>query len=827
MFQNPELQAKIKDSSSLNTQAQIIAEWNLNTFNNIKKIGNYRYRPTVSSPTQANWGVPAGVFDETDALNAYTNATDSDIVVDGGSNENNIPQVFLSQDVKKSLLYSLEDCFYRFRPRSGINKILFLNNKKFNIFSKDMFRRPRYYASSPEDKFKYWTSYRKESGQSQDKFFINNIKFVETGSQVSATFTTSVSHNLKVSDEVFVKAGLANSSLNFLPKTYKITSIPSGTKFTVSESATVFDELTGDIVGSGGQSITVTGSEVSDVLVYITRLSTERGISFSQAVGGVTKNYISDAAPFAVYQNEMPTNRIVLKMQTNVGTVDLGPFRNEASEYSDPFFGDANKTVPDSWKVQYLNSSNEWVDLQGNEEALELDETAVGADGYVELSYGLIIPEEYKEIFIYAGNFLAENSLPSAAPNGYAYLVQSGESLGEFNIWVDGEWEQFSPVYGWQKEGAEPNRLTNYVTELVNPDYFVDGGETIYRELQYIKGLRVVVESMNTNQSTFDLIEMSPRLTVDITERSESIDITKGSSDIGNSGLLVSGLVVSSGQLEIFDYDNAFGKYNNESILAIKNSAGNIQYSVASNNLQVKVFDIIFDDDGIGYHVPIKTMYSDGFPDVSSQSRSVSINLRDGFFYLESMTAPELLFSKASLSFVIASLMDSIGFSNYQFKRIEDKDEPIIPYFFVKPNTNVAEVLEALALSTQTAIFFDEYNNLTLMSKEYLMPDPADRSIDYTFYGSYDSEKSSDGIIKNERNSNELANFVEVSSRDEEVYNDGKIIYSTRSIIKDMSQLNQAYLKDSEKSWKYRSVLLWEVAPEERSKPINGTFGAR
>jgi hypothetical protein len=825
MFQNAEIQDKIKNSSSLNTQAQIIAEWNLNTFNNIKKIGNYRYRPTVSSPTEANWGYPAANFSETDTLNAYTGATDSDIVIDGGSNENNIPQVFLSQDVKKSLLYSLEDCFYRFRPRSGINKILFLNNKKFNIFSKDMFRRPRYYASSPEDKFKYWTSYRTESTQSQDKFYINNIKFVESGSTVTATFTTSVNHNLKAGDDVFVKAGTANSSLKFLPKTYKVLSIPSSTKFSVSESPVVFDELSGDIVGSSGQTITVTGSEIADVLVYITRFSTERGISSTATVGDVTANYISDAAPFIVYENQIPTNRVVVKMQTNVGSVDLGPFRDEASEYADPFFGDANKTVPDNWRVQYLTASNEWVDFQGNDGDLELDETVIGSDGYVELAYGLIVPEEYRETFIYAGTFISENSLPSAAPEGYAYLVQSGTEIGEFNIWVDGEWEQFAPTYGWQVEGTEVNRLTNYVTELVDPLYFVSESQNVYRELQYIKGLRVVVTSMNTNQSTFDLIELSPRLAVDITERTESIDITKGSSDIGNSGLLVSGLVVSSGKLEIFDYDNAFGEYNNESVLSIKNSSNQVQYSVASNNLQVKIFDILYDDDGLGYHIPIKTMYSDGFPDADSQSRSVSINLRDGFFYLESMTAPEFLFSKASLSFVVASLMDSIGFSNYQFKRIEEKDEPIIPYFFVKPNTTVAEILEALALSTQTAIFFDEYNNLTLMSKEYLMPDAADRGVDYTFYGSYDSQQSSDGIVKNERNENELANVIEISSKDEEVYNDGKILYSTRSVIRDMAALNQASLKDSEKAWKYRAALLWEVAPEEKTKPINDDGG--
>jgi hypothetical protein len=36
---------------------------------------------------------------------------------------------------------------------------------------------------------------------------------------------------------------------------------------------------------------------------------------------------------------------------------------------------------------------------------------------------------------------------------------------------------------------------------------------------------------------------------------------------------------------------------------------------------------------------------------------------------------------------------------------------------------SVAEILQRLAQATQTAMFFDEYNNFVIMPKEYLMPD--------------------------------------------------------------------------------------------------------
>ena len=837
MFINEELSTMMDSSSTINSQSQIIAEWNLNSFENIKKIGNYRYRPTIASPTEANFGVVASVYDNLDALGAYTNATDSDIVTDGGYNENQVPEVFLSQDKKKQMLYSLEDCFLKNRPRSGINKILYFEGKKINTFSKNMFQRPRYYASATDDKFKYWTSYRKEVDTTQKKFFVSNIKLstttVSSVEYVTARYTTSVAHGLKVGDQVTIKDS-SSKLFKFLPKTYTVKTVPSTTAFTVSETATVYGEvsalinnsqMSADIIGNNGLNVTVTGNEVTDVTVFISSQAAEYGVSSLATVGGNTANYISDAAPFIVYQNALPTNRIVIKTQTNVGKVSSGEFNNGVNAYNDPFYGDANKTVPDNWKVQYLDSENNWTDLQGEAGSLQLDETAFGADGYLELSYGLVVPSEYSDIFIFAGEFASEAALPDLAPEGYAYLVHSGTDKGMFHIYVGSEWLTFEPVYAWQNAGETVTRLTNYVTDMVSPSSFIENSNTVYRELQNIYGLRIVATSMNVLGCTFDLIELSPRLLVDLTEKTMSVQINKGSSNIGATGILVSGLVVSNGTLEIFDYDNAFSEYNTDSVLAIKDSQGNVKYNVASKNMQIKVYDVLYTENGMGYHIPVKTLYSDGFPKLDSKERRVSIDLRDTFSFFESMTATEILFSNASLSFIVASLMDSIGFTNYIFKRVEDKDEPIIPYFFVRPNLTVAQVLEELAISTQTAVFFDEYNNLVLMSKEYMMPDAGDRGTDYVFRGSKDSGTSSDGIIKNAHTGSTVANIVEIASKDDEIYNDGKIVYSTRSIMKQYSSLAQAEVRDSEKTWKYQNVLLWEVAPEQTLKPINDENG--
>ena len=46
MFVNDDLKNFLETSSVVRSQSAVIAEWNMNIAENIKKIGNYRYRPT-------------------------------------------------------------------------------------------------------------------------------------------------------------------------------------------------------------------------------------------------------------------------------------------------------------------------------------------------------------------------------------------------------------------------------------------------------------------------------------------------------------------------------------------------------------------------------------------------------------------------------------------------------------------------------------------------------------------------------------------------------------------------------------------------------------
>jgi len=699
MFVSEELKTHLETSATINIKSLILAEWNMNMPDNIFKIGNYRYRPIT---TTSIYSTLPSTFDQLDEGNYYTGATDANLVIEGGFEDDNTPKQFTLTKDKMKMIYSLEDCLKPFRPRSGINKALYMSGRKLANSGARLAERPRYYMPSKYDQFKYWTSYRTEDGN---------------------------------------EYGVANRPSNDL-------------------------------------------------------------------------YFIEDAVPFVVYKENIPTNRIVFKTQTNVGSVDLGPFASSTGSIDDPLFGNSNKTTPVRWKIQGLIENN-WTNLYVVNEFTTRDDdentAVIGPDGYVELEYGLIIPSSYKDIFIFAEELSSDTLLPDINITGYAYLIVENENdVGTFYIWTGEEYETFAPNYGWSLGSETITNQTNFVKDLTSPASFLDNtdGLTKYREFQYLKGLRIVVETMNKLNSTFDLIEISPRLVVDISDKVTDYRVTKRLSDLGNSSIPVGELLASNGELNIFDNDQAFNDNNTDSIVS----------DYLRKNIKFNFYEKIINVDDFDYYVPIKTLYSEGFPQADVTGATVSLSLRDFFFFLESMPAPSLLMTQTSLSMAICTLLDYIGFSNYIFRRVTDESDPIIPYFFVAPDQNVAQVLTQLAVATQSAMFFDEYNNFVVMTKNYLLPDADDRETDFVLSGT--NNQTNNGIVNNLPSGN-LPNILSIAAQDKKIYNDGKINYTTRYIQRTTGLREQMNKREYERSWIYLPALLWEVSGTEITRTVN------
>jgi len=732
MFSDNDLINHLQTKNSIDVDSLIIAEWNQNDLLNLDNYGNYRFRPDSASVVYRSL-YPE--YDSQDNSNVYTNALDSNYISQYKTEDPNEPLTFYSGETSRELYYSLKDCIKPFRPRSGINKILYfgesnINNTKF-VDSIRSGKRPRYYFCSRFDKFKYWNSYRKENGQ---EFGI---------SSQAATFFTAGDPSYK----------------------------------------------------------------------------------------------INDCVPFIAYKSQVATNRIVIKMQTNLADSTAvgingeflvpGTIRTNNNLVTDPLQDITKSSVPKRWKIQYLDANNNWIDAVGfNENSTRRDGSRIVPwDGHVEIYYGVKIPEQFKTNFHLYQYLDTVEQLPDTSiynsglsvKDGDAYILGSSTSQqGTLYVWSqeDEEWKTYNVEYGFSLLEEDDTKRIGLIKKILNPDYFNIGSGDIYRDFVFIKGIRVVVETMYAPNKPFELIEVSPRLKVDITNYVLDYEINKNlmATDFG---LPVGGLVASTGGVNLSNHDGVFTELN------VFNSATR-SGSIISNNLKPQIkfdfYESILDVNGYDKFIPLKTFYSENAAVATSGIQDVSLNLRDAYFILESNNATSIFLQNSTLTKAVALLLDNIGFSNYVFKNINTANDPVIPFFFVEPDASVAGVLQRLAQATQTAMFFDEYNNFVIMPKEYLMPDVSVRD---------DNSAISQRLITlyGQKTDNIVPNIETIAGFETKILNDGQINYTTRYIQREVSKLEQASLSLNERTYGYKSSILWELGDQQEARTINQPTG--
>ena len=245
-----------------------------------------------------------------------------------------------------------------------------------------------------------------------------------------------------------------------------------------------------------------------------------------------------------------------------------------------------------------------------------------------------------------------------------------------------------------------------------------------------IRGIRIRVDKLSICSETIDgrleyfsgsleLIELSPRLQVDITDYTEQFSID---SSIGKSsfGLPVGNIVVGTGEISI---SNESGAFLSSSAMASLN--------MLSPNVEFRFNQIITasasgDEQSTSiFKIPIGTRYSENWN--ISDERSVSVPLSDRMRIFKEKSAVDLEMitdTGVPLSVIIQIFLDNVGITGYEFKKssnslIADTSEDIkIKSFFCSSEQTVSEVLEQLAIATQSSMYIDVNNKLCVMTKE-------------------------------------------------------------------------------------------------------------
>lgn len=264
------------------------------------------------------------------------------------------------------------------------------------------------------------------------------------------------------------------------------------------------------------------------------------------------------------------------------------------------------------------------------------------------------------------------------------------------------------------------------------------------------------------------VIEVSPRLVLDLSSDIEGFDIQTESSSELSSIIPVGNINANSISIRINKYDQTTLKIiNYDKATTTFQSDRLYMYKKARLKPHFKI-----------YHTAGALGTTDKYDKIEqgvffvnswrmSENGNVEIMALDGAKILQDTICPDILCEQYSGTAIIRNLLDSVGFTNYNFNfnSSEVNEAGMISprFWWTEDNKTVWEALQEICLDTQMIAVFDNQNVLQFYSRSYIY-DSA-RSENWTFY--YQQNSPSDP----------LANIIKLDKEDIPVGNKIRILW--------------------------------------------------
>ena len=288
---------------------------------------------------------------------------------------------------------------------------------------------------------------------------------------------------------------------------------------------------------------------------------------------------------------------------------------------------------------------------------------------------------------------------------------------------------------------------------------------TLYSLAKSIKSVNVT--GVNTN-GTVAIIEVSARWIKDISLDVINFSIDKESSE-SSEGILPVGMVTANTlSMDLVNYDKTklrYVNYNRESTTAFDSTLVYL-----TKNAEIKTYINVHHSAGAitnGSDKYDKLIQGTFYIDSSEigEYGEVSITALDSAKYLMDTYAPEMLAEGYPVTGIFRMLLDSVGFSNYNFN-IKDTETsvPVLKYWWTDGTTTVWEAIQEVCRDIQMNAFVDENNILQFYSRDYIY-DASTRTVDWTFNYALDGTT--------------LPNIIEFSQKEIASANSVKVLWQT------------------------------------------------
>lgn len=222
-----------------------------------------------------------------------------------------------------------------------------------------------------------------------------------------------------------------------------------------------------------------------------------------------------------------------------------------------------------------------------------------------------------------------------------------------------------------------------------------------------LSGLKLQINSIDTEKGYLGIIEISARLVKDITGVLESFNISQNSSDSISGLVPVGDVTANSLRMNVNSYDKTYENYD-------KGNPFNKSKLNLYKNIMVKPFVTIESE-----KIKLGVFYLDTYE--VDEFGEIAINALDGARDLQYIKPPDIVTKDMSSVAIIRRLLDSVGFTNYKFNLAADDTSVVTPfYWFTDPKKTVWQHIQDLCKDTQMIAVFDNNDVLQFYPRGYI-----------------------------------------------------------------------------------------------------------
>jgi len=270
----------------------------------------------------------------------------------------------------------------------------------------------------------------------------------------------------------------------------------------------------------------------------------------------------------------------------------------------------------------------------------------------------------------------------------------------ELEYTLDGSSWQTTGVHNVDGEGVtniwrQPNGTWSGVQSLAE--------ESVIEVL----GWRMKVFELTQPNAGVSIIQFSPRLTFDLTDRIIEVDIQKRREEldiISPIGTAAS----SSATIRLSNDDRFFDQENTDSPIS----------KLIDRNVRFDVSDVITRTDGSGEAIPQGVFFSDEWNSDSDALSTVSATDRSKFMQ-ETISENSFYFNRPA-EVIVADVLERFGHTAYDIRYTQEDSFRRIPYVFFRDNETVWESLVSLARAEQAVFYFDEQDFFVWESRDFV-----------------------------------------------------------------------------------------------------------